>query len=330
MSEGDSKTARLMGELEQELKASSYVVIRVPKLAFEPETIMKALQDAQASRGVLLSDDGKTVMVLAAAPGGGTLRVYAEYSLNHENRLARRRQWIALVERLRVSMEEDHSDDGGQSSADEPVSKANMPQWRNTTMAPSDLADPVRLPPIEQPYDGLGAAVALGYITGGTGLTSHLLLSGHHHLTRRISLLAQVLWPMVQGERSSPGTHATAQNDDATHSRVWSFIGAFGLMAEPAPPAARVTPYMGLTTGLQFLLAYVDRPSQAITEIHQLASMVVDGQLGLRTRVHAGTWLVVQLSSGRAISLSDHSDPMTKSLADTWAFRAAVGLLMSL
>jgi hypothetical protein len=296
VSEGEGKTARLLSELEQELKASSYVVIRVPKVAFEPEAM---------------------------------LRVYAEYSLNHENRLARRRQWIALVERMRVSMEEEQNADRAEQQpdehSDEPSSETNGSPWRTADLEPIDLAEPSGEMPaerrsmtaVEQASDGLGASVALGYITGRTGLTSHLLLSGHHHLTPRISLAAQVLWPLVQGERSSD-------------ARVWSFIAAFGLMAEPARPSARVNPYLGLTVGMQFLLAYVDRYNQAITDVYRVASLTLDSQLGIRVRIHASTWLVIQASVGRAIALSTESGEMTRSLADTWGFRTAVGLLMAL
>jgi hypothetical protein len=290
--------------------------------------MLKTLQDAQASRGILLSDDGKTVMVLAATPTPGSLRVYAEYSLNHENRLARRRQWIALVERMRVSMEEEQNADRAEQQPDEPSdepSETNGSPWRTADLEPIDLAEPSGETPaerrsmtaVEQASDGLGASVALGYITGRTGLTSHLLLNGHHHLTPRISLAALVLWPLVQGERSSD-------------ARVWSFIAAFGLMAEPARPSARVNPYLGLTVGMQFLLAYVDRYNQAITDVYRVASLTLDSQLGIRVRIHASTWLVIQASIGRAIALSTESGEMTRSLADTWGFRTAVGLLMAL
>jgi hypothetical protein len=333
VSEGEGKTARLLSELEQELKASSYVVIRVPKVAFEPEAMLKTLQDAQASRGILLSDDGKTVLVLAATPTPGSLRVYAEYLLKHDNRLARRRQWIALVERMRVSMEEEQNADREeqQPSAVAP-SEPKSSSWRSAETGPLDLAElPAETPAktsaerpsttvVEQTGDSLGASVALGYITGRTGLTSHLLLNGYHRLTPRLSLTAQVLWPMVQSERSS----------DGEHSRVWSFMGALGLMAEPARPSARVNPYLALTVGMQFLLAYVDRSNQAITDVYHVASLTLDSQLGIRVRIHAGTWLVVQASAGRAIALSTASGDMTRSLADTWGFRAAVGLLMAL
>ena len=329
VSEGEGKTARLLSELEQELKASSYVVIRVPKVAFEPEAMLKTLQDAQASRGILLSDDGKTVMVLAATPRPGSLRVYAEYSLNHENRLARRRQWIALVERMRVSMEEEQNADRVEPQPAEPSPESNVSSWRTADMEPVDWAEPPGETPaerrsttaVEQASDGLGASVALGYITGRTGLTSHLLLNGYHHLTPRLSVTAQVLWPMVQGDLRS---------FDGTHSRVWSFIGAFGLMAEPARPSARINPYLGFTVGMQYLLAYVDRPGQPITDVYRVASLTLDSQLGIRVRIHAGTWLVVQASVGRAIALSTESGDITRSLADTWGVRAAVGLLMAL
>jgi hypothetical protein len=322
--EGDSKTARLVNELEQELKASSYVVVHVPRVAFEPKTMLKTLQEAHAAQGILLSNDGRSVVVLAASNDGNTLRVYAEYSLDHENRLARRRQWISLVERLRVSAEDGENDaiaDSGPTEA--VVSNASVADSRTvtaSTVKATASAIPATLERGERAADSLGASVALGYVSGRTGLTSHLLLTGYHPFSSHISLAAHVLWPMVQGEQSS----------DGIRSRAWTFIGAFGLTADLGRPSWRADPFVGATVGLQFLLAYVDHSEQAITDVYRVASLALDAQMGVRLLLRRETWLVLQVSGGRAVSLATQARAMTDSLADTWAVRTAVGLLMAL
>jgi hypothetical protein len=312
--EGDSKTARLVNELEQELIASSYVVVRVPRVAFEPETMLKTLQEAHAAQGILLSNDGRSVVVLAASNDGNTLRVYAEYSLDHENRLARRRQWISLVERLRVPAEDGENDERTDSGSTEAVvsntSVADSRTVTASTVKAAASAIPATIERRERAADSLGASVALGYVSGRTGLTSHLLLTGYHPFSTHISLAAHVLWPMVQGEQSS----------DGIRSRAWTFVGA----------SWRADPFVGATVGLQFLLAYVDRSEQAITDVYRVASLALDAQMGVRLLLRRETWLVLQVSGGRAVSLATQARAMTDSLADTWAVRTAVGLLMAL
>jgi hypothetical protein len=95
-------------------------------------------------------------------------------------------------------------------------------------------------------------------------------------------------------------------------------------------PSWRADPFVGATAGLQFLLAYVDHSEQAITDVYRVASLALDAQMGVRLLLRRETWLVLQVSGGRAVSLATQARVMTDSLADTWAVRTAVGLLMAL
>jgi hypothetical protein len=322
VTEGDGKTARLVAELEQELKASSYVVVRMPKVAFEPESMLATLHKAHAARGILLSEDGKSVVVLAASKDGTRLRVYGEYSLDRDNRLARRRQWIALVERLRIpSEDEDETRDG-----DDDVpwgGPASTPAASSASRTPED--SPPKKEELDVAWDRhadrLGVSVALGYLTGRIGLTSHLLIVGHHRITPRLSLVAHALWPMVPGERVSV---------DGIRSRVWTFAGALGLQGDLGRPSWAANPYLGSSVGVQFLLAYVDRHQDASTDVYRIASLTLDVHAGVRLAIRRGSWLFFQVSGGRAISLVPNPGEMTASLSHAWAVRSAVGLLMAL
>jgi len=325
VTEGDGKTVRLVDELEQELKASSYVVVRMPKVAIEPEAMLQTLQKAHAARGILLSEDGKSVVLLAASKDGTRLRVYGEYSLDRDNRLARRRQWIALVERLRVPTE-----DEDEAKDDVPwVEPASPPAPRSTSTArrsPNGTApgerDAQDAEEALAPHaDRLGVSVALGYVTGRTGLTSHLLIVGHHQISQRLSLVAHGFWPMVPGERTS---------SDGIRSRVWTFAGALGLHGDLGRPSWSANPYLGTSVGVQFLLAYIDRSQDATTDVYRIASLTLDAHAGLRVALRQGTWLLVQVSCGRAVSLAPSPGEMTASLSNAWAVRSAVGLLMAL
>lgn len=317
VSEGDAKTARLVGELEQELKASSYVVVRVAKVPLEPDAMLRTLREARAARGILLADDGKSVLVLAASPDGKRLRVYGEHSVDRDNRLARRRQWISLVERLRVPTE-DEDETGGEPAWNEGVSGASPAAAVTADASPRgdlDEADTWRRDP-----NRLGATVALGYVTGRTGLTSHLLLMGNRRLSPRISVVAHALWPMVPGERAT---------SDGLRSRVWTFAGNLGLMADLGRPSWWANPYLGMTAGMQFLLAYVDWAQDASSGTYRIASLAFDLHAGVRFSLRRAAWLVWQISGGHLTSLATESGPMTENLAEAWALRSAFGLLMA-
>ncbi len=318
VSEGDAKTARLVGELEQELKASSYVVVPVGKVALEPDAMLRTLREARASRGILLTEDGKSVVVLAASPDGKRLRVYGEHSVDRDNRLARRRQWISLVERLRVPTEDE--DDGNEVTGWDDRARVAPPPPATVAAETSHGSNAEDGDSWQRYPNRLGATVALGYVTGRTGLTSHLLLMGNRRFSQRISLVAHALWPMVPGERTS---------SDGMRSRVWTFAGNLGLVGDLGQPSSWANPYLGMTIGMQFLLAYIDWVHDASSGTSRIASLTLDLHAGLRFSLRRATWLLVQASGGRLVSLATQSGPMTQSLAEAWAVRSAVGLLMA-
>jgi hypothetical protein len=315
VNQGNAKNARLLGELEQELRASAYDVVRVPDVALEPEAMLTTLREARATRGILLSEDGKSVLVLAASKSGTALRIYGEYALDLDSRLTRRRQWISLVERLRVPTDED--DDTGAPWGQAAVP---LPAGPPTAEAKSRAAPESGEQPDHRVYR-LGMTMALGYNTGRIGLVSHLLLVGNRRLSPRISLIAHGLWPMVPGERTS---------DDGVRSRVWTFGGNVGLSCDLGQPSWWAAPYLGMTLGMQFLLGYVNWPDDPTTSTYRIASLSLDLHAGVRLALRRGTWLLLQLSGGRLSSLATGAGPLTDSLAEGWALRSALGLMMAL
>jgi hypothetical protein len=111
---------------------------------------------------------------------------------------------------------------------------------------------------------------------------------------------------------------------------VWTFAGALGLQGDLGRPSWPVNPYLGAAVGVQFLLAYIDRYQDAITDVYRIASLTLDAHAGVRIVIRPGTWLLVQVSGGRAVSLAPRPGEMTASLSDAWVVRGAVGLLMAL
>jgi hypothetical protein len=313
VNQGNAKNARLLGELEQELRASAYDVVRVPDVALEPAAMLATLQQARATRGILLSEDGKSVLVLAASKSGTALRVYGEYALDLDSRLTRRRQWLSLVERLRVPTDEDADTGAPWDKAAVPALPAGPPAAEAKSRESSE--------PPDHRVHRLGMTMALGYNTGRIGLVSHLLLVGNRRLSPRISLIAHGLWPMVPGERTT---------DDGVRSRVWTFGGNLGLSCDLGQPSWWAAPYLGMTLGMQFLLGYVNWPTAPTTSTYRIASLTLDLHAGVRLALRRGTWLLVQASAGRLSSLATGSGLLTDSLANGWAMRSALGLMMAL
>jgi hypothetical protein len=317
--EGDRKTIRFLNELEEELKASSYVVVREPAVVpFEPAAMLQTLRRARASHGIVVSQDGRSVAVLGASDGGTTLRECAKYSVDRENRLARRRQWISLVERLRVPAED--SDDTAEETAGMPAAASAPPAVTVAEGGPSGI-DVTGVETSNRRVPRLGASAALGYVTGRTGITSHLMITGHLSLSPRVSILVTALWPMVPGEKTP---------DNGLRSRVWTFSAAGGLVADLGQPSWLVNPFLGATIGMQFLLAYVESSKEANSDVYRVASLTTDVHVGLRVSLRPDTWLLIETIGGRLTSLATRPGEVTDSLAQAWAVRTAVGLLMAL
>ena len=95
-------------------------------------------------------------------------------------------------------------------------------------------------------------------------------------------------------------------------------------------PTWWANPYVGMTAGVQFLLAYVDWPEDASTTTYEIGSLTLDVHAGVRLLLRRGTWLVIQVSGGRVTSLATRHGELTDDLANAWAVRSALGLSMAL
>jgi hypothetical protein len=310
------QAARFVAELEHELRASSFAVIEVSGVGPEPDAMMAALAEARASRGVRISDEG--VAVFSLTHSGRSLRLFGEHSVDLHDRLARRRQWISLVERLRVAPEDDVADENVVGEVDENVSDPNRPppppspsrvsqaaSAASTRTPGAELASPAR--PAR-----LGAAAALGYARSNSELLSHLQLTGYKAVSPRFSLYVAGLWPLVAGER--------IKND--IRSRAWTFTVGGGTLLDLGPSTWLVQPFAGLGVGMQFLVVYVDYQAGGQSDVEKTLSGVVEAQLGTRINLRPDMALLIQFSGARVIG----SASSTRTLADTWLVRSSLGL----
>lgn len=296
--------ARFLSELEQELRASSFTVIERTQVGLEPQAMTEALVEANAARGVRISDDG--VAVFSLTGGARSLRLYGEHLADLHDRLARRRQWISLVERLRVPPEDDAVEEEESPVAPPPPAPAVQ---RNVPVP--TLPTAVEPAPLSRPAS-LGAAATLGYARGNSELLSHLLLTGQKAVSPRFSLYVAGLWPLVAGERVR----------DDVRSRAWTFTVGGGALLDLGPSTWPVQPFVGLGVGLQFLVVYVDYQAGGQSDVEKTLSGVAEAQLGTRINLRPDMALLIQFSGARVMG----SASSTRTLADTWLVRSSLGV----
>jgi hypothetical protein len=314
--------ARFLAELEHELRASSFAVVEVAEIGSETQAMISALTAAKAARGVRISD--QEVAVFSLTNSGHSLRLFAERLADLSDRLARRRQWISLVERLRVTPEDDPNGDGSgdvdtdagpdgvdADQFDRPaVHSAPRPVSQPRDKAPNRTANAELAPP-ERPAC-LGAAAALGYARGNGELLSHLQLTGQKTLSPPFSFYVAGLWPLVAGER--------IRND--IRSRAWTFTIGGGVVIDLGPSSWLVQPFVGMGVGMQFLVVYVDYQAGGQSDVEKTLSGVLEAQVGTRIKLRPDIAMLFQLSGARAIG----SASPTSTLADTWLVRSSLGL----
>ena len=308
------EATRFAAELERELRASSFTAVEVPHVAFEPQAMLAALREAQASRGVLLSDEGLSVVVFSLTRSGRSLRVYGEYALDPDDRLARRRQWISLVERLRVPPEDDAPEQESQAR----LRPATSPAAFTASPAAFTALAPPLTPAVDEPRTGgrparLGASAVLGYARGNHEILSHLLLIGQKAIGARLSLFGAGLWPLA-GERVRR----------TVRSRAWTFALGGGGLLDLGRPTWAVQPFVGLSVGAQVLVVYVDYQAGGQSDVEKALSALGELHLGTRIRLRSDMAFSIQFSGARTIGPAS----ATRTLADTWLARTSVGLLI--
>lgn len=297
---------QFIGELERELQASSFEVIRLEGIRHplsHIEDIFRSFSEHQVSQGILIEEGGnKAVLVLIEK---GELRVQGQYSIHPKDRLARRRLWIWIGEILRTT----HKESTAAIVIDEPLSLPRL------LPVPSLAPQIVPKASTFRPFS-LGAASVLGYGSGSSFLGSHILLIAATPVSPRAMLFAQLLWPILSaGEKSS------------TIARSWAFQLQSGLSAFWGPLDWAFRPYIGFGFGLQILFVELESMKSTGGATSSTGSGFFAGQLGTRIYISPRFAIFVQAETGRTSSFTRGLDSQIASPANAWFGRVGLGII---
>jgi hypothetical protein len=292
------------GELERELQASSFEVVRLEGIRApltNIEDLFTSFTVHQVTQGILLVEEGTQAVLIFIEKG--ELRVKGQYPVNQKDRLARRRLWIWIGEILRATHKEKN-----QAAAVEQAPIPTPELLPVPSLAPKTIASS----PSFRPFS-LGAASVLGYGSGSSFLGSHILLTASTPILPRTMLFAHLLWPILSvGEKSSP------------IARSWAFQTQFGLSAYIGPLHWTLRPYAGIGLGVQVLL--VELTSTGGTTSSAGSSLFV-AHLGTRIYISPRFALVIHTETGATQSFTRGFDSQIAIPANAWFLRVGLGIV---
>jgi hypothetical protein len=335
--------SRLAGELKRELSAANLSSVSMVASDRDWPAEMTDLVALPYLQGVVVGSDEGRMIVFSRTAVSGRVEVRFELRFDPNDRPARRRACLAVVESLRVLGE------GALPEREEPASElpavavtggppVGVPERARVVAVATPVAAPATAAPVTRPPEVTTSAPALpaalpprepGVLGVATMLDvdrtlgapmGHLQFMWFIPVRGRFAFRAQAMWPLM----------GTALRAGSTDVRVWTFGAAVGGQYSFTPAQARWRPYAGIATGTQVLLtdtagngAEVDKPRavfvpSANVRLQTGVRVVVASRLHVLGEIEATRDWILQ-SSNRA----DYRD----SAANGVAFHALLGVL---
>jgi hypothetical protein len=342
--------SRLAGELKRELSAANLASVSMVTSDREWPAEMVDLVALPYLQGVVVGSDGGRMIVFSRTAVSGRVEVRFELRFDPNDRPARRRACLAVVESLRVLGESLPAPasvpaiaiTGGppvavavtapaSASANAPrpamtpapVTIASAASVTTTARAPEATvaAPPPELgPPAPREPWVMGVATMLDVDRTLGAPMGHLQFMWFIPVRGRFAFRAQAMWPLM-------GTGLRPGDGDV---RIWTFGAAIGGQYSFAPAQARWRPYAGLAAGSQLLLT--DSSGSGAEVGKPRALFVPSGnirlQSGVRIAIAARLQLLVELEATRDWLLqSSNRVDYRDSAANALAFHALVGVL---
>ncbi|HET6150250.1 MAG TPA: hypothetical protein VFH68_22105 [Polyangia bacterium] len=330
--------SRLAGELKRELAAANLASVSMVASDRDWPAEMTDLVALPYLQGVVVGSDDGRMIVFSRAAVSGRVEVRFELHFDPNDRPARRRACLAVVESLRVLGEAapaPHdapaiSVTGGPpvavpAASPTPVVAASpagavnpvVPPARTpevSTFAPASLTAPA---PPREPWV-LGVATMLDVDRTLGAPMGHLQFMWFIPVSGQFAFRAQTMWPLM-------GTSLRAGANDV---RVWTFGAAVGGQYAFASAQERWRPYAGVAAGSQLLLT--DTASAAAEKPRALFVPSVNARLqaGVRVVLASRLHLLTELEATRDWLLqSSHRADYRDSAANTLTLHALLGVL---
>jgi len=333
--------SRLAGELKRELSEANLASVSMLASDRDWPAEMTDLVSIPYLQGVVVGANDGRMIVFSRAVTTGRVEVRLELSFDPNDRPARRRACLAVVEGLRALSETSPpppatttalAPEGGVVPAVEhvpapgPIAMASPPPAAATaSRAPAPAPVPAPLVPVlpamppREPWV-LGVATMLDLDRSLGAPMGHLEFIWFIPVSPRVAVRAQTMWPFM----------GSVLGPNATDVRIWTFGGAVGMQYAFAPAQARWRPYAGLSAGSQFLLtdtsgavAEADKPHAPF-----LPSADLRAYTGLRLTILPRVQLLAEIEATRDWVLHGSSSPdYRNSVANTLAFHSSLGAL---
>jgi hypothetical protein len=332
--------SRLAGELKRELSAANLVSVSMLASDRDWPAEMTDLASIPYLQGVVVGANDGRMMVFSRAVTTGRVEVRLELSFDPNDRPARRRACLAVVEGLRALSETSpppppasapvRPTEGTVVPAAEhvsappgPIAMASPPPPAATARAqPSPPAPPVPVLPAALPREPwvLGVATMLDLDRTLGAPMGHVAFIWFIPVSARVAVRAQGMWPLM----------GSVLGPNATDVRIWTFGAAVGMQYAFAPARARVRPFAGLAAGSQVLLtdtsgvvAEADKPHAPF-----LPSADLRAYTGVRVAILPRVQLLVEIEATRDWLLQGTSAPdYRNSIANSLAFHSSLGAL---
>lgn len=331
---------RLADELRRELEISGFAVTVVATPASAGREVkpdwrerVHALAAAQPGRTVAVRADERQIVLLTPGAGASeSVQTSFELQLTPEERSARRRACLTVVEYLRVLAESADRAALKQSVQEDGEGQAHPPRAPIVRQAgaetASSSADPRPRAPVGQEevatpvFHGLpwtmGVGTTLDLSSSGGRPGGHLQFLWYFPLGTRVSMRARVGWPILGAD-----THAAE-----LEVRMWTFGAAVGLQYAFSEPPSAWRPFIGLAIGNRIALVESTSTFTAQSRTSITPSAVLGLEAGLRYAVSPRMQVFGELEGTRGwLGPTARDSSPEDELASAIALHLSVGVL---
>ena len=341
--------SRLAGELKRELSAADLASVSMIASDRDWPPEMTDLVSIPYLQGVVVGSNDGRMIVFSRTVTTGRVEVRLELSFDPNDRPARRRACLAVVEGLRALSETGPPPPQTEAPTATPLpehvrapaagvvaASASVPAPRAIAMASPPAATTTRTqPPAPVPAPAppglpmaaparepwvLGVATMLDLDRTLGAPMGHLAFISFIPVSARLDVRAQATWPFM----------GSVLGPDATDVRIWTFGAAVGMQYAFARAPARWRPFAGLAGGTQLLLtdtsgavAEADKPHAPFVPSADLRAYT-----GVRVAILPWVQLLVEIEATRDWLLQGSHEPdYRNSVANTLAFHSSLGAL---
>jgi hypothetical protein len=317
--------SRLAGELKRELAGASLASVSMVTSDRDWPVEMIDLVSIPYLQGVVVGSNEGRMIVFSRAATSGRVEVRFELRFDPNDRPARRRACLAVVEGLRALSDMPPSSVG---PANDNASSAVVVRGGPATLVDRAAISPA--PPQEvvagapvvfiaprEPWV-MGVATMLDVDRGLGTPTGHLEFMWFIPVGARFAFRLQTLWPLV----------GSALRAGAGDVRIWTFGAAVGMDYVFAPAQARWRPFAGLAIGSQLLLT----DTAGAAEVDKSRALFVPSanlrlQTGVRFAIATRLQLLGELEATRDWLLQSRLSDYRDSAANALAFHMSLGVL---